>query len=101
MQELRRQASWHERGIRFHHYRDKDGAAVDLVLEHGAGQVSGIEVKASATVTAADFRGLRKPRSAAGKRFAAGVVFHDVGTLAGLLRQAEVSAEEFMLALRK
>lgn len=24
-----------------------------------------------------------------------------VGTLAGLLRQAEVSAEEFMLALRK
>lgn len=40
------------------------------------------------------------------KRDAKGCVvpMHDevkIGTLAGLLRQAEVSAEEFMLALRK
>jgi hypothetical protein len=82
-QELRRQASWHEQEIRFHHYRDKDGAEVDLVLERGAGQVAGVEVKASATVTAADFRGLRKLKDAAGKRFAAGVVLYDGGTSAG------------------
>ncbi len=75
-QELRRQASWHEGEIRFHHYRDKDNAEVDIVLE-GAGRVAGVEVKASATVTAADFRGLRKLRDAAGKRFAAGVVLYD------------------------
>ena len=35
-QELRRQASWHEEPIRFHHFRDKDGVEVDIVLERGA-----------------------------------------------------------------
>jgi len=34
-------------------------------------------VKAAATVTAADFRGLRKLRDAAGKRFVVGVVLYD------------------------
>ena len=76
-QELRRQASWHEEEIRFHHFRDKDGAEVDIVLERGAGRVAGVEVKAAATVTAADFRGLRKLKEAAGNRFAAGVVLYD------------------------
>ncbi len=76
-QELRRQASWHEDETRFHHYRNKDGAEVALVLERGAGQVAGVEVKASATVTSADFRGLRKLKEAAGNRFAAGVVLYD------------------------
>jgi predicted AAA+ superfamily ATPase len=37
-QELRRQASWHEEEIRFHHYRDKDAAEVDIVLERGPGR---------------------------------------------------------------
>lgn len=82
-QELGRQASWHKEEIRFYHYRDKDGAEVDLVLERGAAQVAGVEVKASATVTAADFRGLRKLKDAAGKRFAAGVVLYDGETSAG------------------
>jgi hypothetical protein len=39
-------------------------------------------VKAAATVGDADFRGLRKLRDAAGKRFACGVVLYD-GTAAG------------------
>jgi predicted AAA+ superfamily ATPase len=82
-QELRRQASWHKEEIRFYHYRDKDGAEVDLVLERGASQVAGVEVKASATVTAADFRGMRKLKDAAGKRFAAGIVLYDGETSAG------------------
>ena len=81
-QELRRQSSWHEDEIRFHHFRDKDGGEVDIVLERGAGQVAGVEVKASATVTAADFRGLRKLKVAAGKKFAAGVVLYDGETSA-------------------
>lgn len=82
-QELRRQASWHEDDIRFHHYRDKDGAEVDIVLERGAAQIAGVEVKASATVTSADFRGLRKLKDAAGKRFASGVVLYDGEMSAG------------------
>jgi len=82
LQELRRQASWNEEDHRFHHFRDKDGAEVDIVLERGAGRVAGVEVKASATVTAADFRGLRKLKEASGKRFAAGVVLYDGETTA-------------------
>jgi predicted AAA+ superfamily ATPase len=76
-QELRRQASWHQEAIGFHHFRDKDGAEVDIVLERGAQEVAGVEVKAAATVTAADFRGLRKLKEAARRRFAAGVVLYD------------------------
>ena len=76
-QELRRQASWRDDDIRFHHFRDKDGAEVDLVLERGGRELAGVEVKAAATVTASDFRGLRKLRDAAGKRFAVGVVLYD------------------------
>ena len=68
-QELRRQASWCEKPITFHHFRHKDGAEVDIVLDHGAGEVAGIEVKAAATVTATDFRGLKKLREATGDRF--------------------------------
>lgn len=76
-QELRRHASWHDEPIAFHHFRDKDGAEVDIVLEQSGQRVAGVEVKASATVTAADFRGLRKLKDATGKRFAAGVVLYD------------------------
>lgn len=81
-QELRRQASGHNEEIRFHHFRDKDGYEVDVVMERGGRQVAGVEVKAAATVTAADFRGLRKLASAVGRRFAAGVVLYDGETSA-------------------
>ena len=66
----------------FHHYRDKDGVEVDVVIERGARQLAGVEVKASATVTSADFRGLRKLKDAAGRRFAAGVMLYDGETSA-------------------
>lgn len=75
-QELRRQASWEEEPLLFHHFRDKDGAEVDVVLERG-GRVAGIEIKAAATVAAADFKGLRKFKDAVSKRFVAGVVLYD------------------------
>jgi predicted AAA+ superfamily ATPase len=81
-QELRRQASWQEQEIAFLHFRDRDGAEVDIVLERGAREIAGIEVKAAASVTSADFRGLRKLREAAGAKFAAGVVLHDGETSA-------------------
>jgi predicted AAA+ superfamily ATPase len=76
-QEVRRQVSGHEDDLRVHHFRDKDGYEVDLVLERGGRQLTGIEVKAAATVTDADFRGLRKLASAAGSRWTAGVVLYD------------------------
>ena len=76
-QELCRQASWHEDEIRLHHFRDRDGFEVDVVLERGGRELAAIEVKAAATVTASDFSGLRKLRDGAGDRFAAGAVLYD------------------------
>lgn len=77
LQELKRQASWHPQPVSFYHFRDRDGVEVDIVMERGAGMLAGIEVKAAATVSAADFRGLRKLKQAAGKRFTKGIVLYD------------------------
>ncbi len=77
LQELRRQASWHDVRMSFHHFRDKDGAEVDIVIKRGARTVAGVEVKASGTVRPGDFRGLRRLRRALGDRFAGGVVVYD------------------------
>ena len=81
--ELKRQASWHDNPLSFFHFRDRDDFEVDIVMERGVRAVSGVEVKAGATVTAADFRGLRKLREAAGKRFSSGVVLYDGEICAG------------------
>jgi predicted AAA+ superfamily ATPase len=76
-QEIKRQASWHDDPLSFFHFRDRDSFEVDIVIERGAHAVAGVEVKASATVTAADFRGLSKLKEAAGRRFVCGVVLYD------------------------
>ncbi len=49
---------------------------VDAVLENRQGQVVGMEIKASSTVTAADFRGLRHLAERTGGDFIAGIVFY-------------------------
>lgn len=82
LQELRRQSIGLDPAPTFHHFRDKDGVEVDIVLEQGARAVAGVEVKAAATVHDADFRGLRKLRQACGKSFRAGVVLYDGETCA-------------------
>jgi predicted AAA+ superfamily ATPase len=79
-QELRRHASWQEETIIFSHFRDKDKVEIDVVLESG-GRVAGVEVKAAATVTSDDFKGLRKLQDAVQERFAAGVVLYDGGSV--------------------
>ena len=76
-QELKRQSSWFGESLSFYHYRDKDKIEVDLVIEKGSVAVAGVEVKASSTVRASDFRGLHKLKDAAGDRFAGGVVLYD------------------------
>jgi predicted AAA+ superfamily ATPase len=56
------------------HFRHRDGAEVDIVVEYGAGRISGVEVKASSTVHASDFNGLKALREVCGERFGCGVV---------------------------
>lgn len=60
-----------------HHFRDRDTREVDIVLERDDGMIVGIEVKASATVKAGDFAGLRALAEACGDRFAFGAVLYD------------------------
>ncbi|SDE52789.1 hypothetical protein SAMN04488105_104320 [Salipiger thiooxidans] len=75
--ELRKIASWSEQRCSFAHFRDKDKNEVDLVLENRRGEVIGIEVKSSATVSAADFSGMRKLADACGDKFVQGMVLYD------------------------
>lgn len=75
--ELRRQASGLAERLAFSHFRHRDGAEVDIVIEHGAGRVSGVEVKASSTIHPSDLKGLKALREACGKRFGCGVQAYD------------------------
>lgn len=75
--ELRKLASFSDEGYRIYHYRDTNQREVDFVMEDEAGRIAGIEVKASATVTAADFNGMRKLAEAGGDDFVLGMVLHD------------------------
>ena len=49
---------------------------VDIVLENPAGEVVGIEVKASSTVKAHDFKGLKYLSDLLSERFLRGVVIY-------------------------
>lgn len=58
------------------HFRDRSGVEVDIVLEHPDGRIVGIEVKATSTPGAADFRGLRFLANHLGDRFQFGVLLN-------------------------
>jgi len=75
--ELRRQASWSDSDVKFYHFRDKDQNEVDIVMEQDGGGMVAVEVKAAATVTEKDFKGLKKLQSLAGPYWKLGVVFFD------------------------
>ena len=74
--ELRRQLGWALTRARLYHWRSHDGLEVDLVVEDAAGRIAGVEVKASASVSSADFRSLRYLQGALGERFVRGVVLY-------------------------
>jgi predicted AAA+ superfamily ATPase len=73
--ELERQASWSSEPLSFWHYRE-DEREVDVIVERPSGEIVGIEVKATATVRARDFRGLAHMRTRLGRRLVAGVVLY-------------------------
>jgi len=75
--ELLKLAGWSGERPTFSHYRDKDQYEVDVVIEGSRRPDRGRAVKAGATVTADDFRGLRRLAEAAGEQFAMGMVLYD------------------------
>ena len=78
--EIRKYADWHDEELKFYHFRNKDKVEIDIIIEQGQ-QMAGIEIKAAASVTQSDFKGLNKLKDACGKQFSAGVVFYDGETI--------------------
>ena len=75
--ELLKHTTTSDDDYRLMYYRDADKFEVDVVIENSAGQLIGVEVKASATVKESDLRGLKKLASIAGDQFKIGVLLYD------------------------
>lgn len=75
--ELRKALTLNPEDWQIGHYRDKDQVEVDFVLESGLRQIIGIEVKAAASVSAGDFKGLKRLRDQTGPSFLTGIVLYD------------------------
>lgn len=75
--ELLKLSSWTGDRHTFSHFRDKQRNEVDIVIENGPGEIVGVEVKASASVSEKDFSGIRRLAAGAGDRFSAGFVLYD------------------------
>lgn len=74
--ELRKQIAWSRTQPQMFHFRAQTGQEVDMVLEDSSGRLTGIEVKASATISGRDFKGLRALQDLLGKRFLRGVILY-------------------------
>lgn len=74
--ELSRQLTWSDQSAELFHYRTKDQVEVDAVIENRRGQVVAAEVKASTTVRAEDFAGIRHLAARTGSDFVVGVVLY-------------------------
>lgn len=77
LSEIMKQIAWLDGTYAVHHYRDKDQDEVDIVVENDRGALVGLEVKAAATVSTGDFKGLRKLAHASRNRFMLGAVLYD------------------------
>ncbi len=74
--EVVKQLSWSRGHFELFHFRTTVGQEVDLVLENRAGDLVGIEVKASSKVESKDFGGLRLLEELSPTRFQRGFVFY-------------------------
>jgi uncharacterized protein len=84
--EIAKQLTWSRTNASLYHYREHDGAEVDLLLEARDGSVLGLEVKASHRVGKSAVDHLTHLRDALGDRFVRGVVLH-AGTTAAALTE--------------
>ena len=76
LMEFLKQATWSKRQPEFFFWRTASGQEVDLLLEDQKGHLVGIEIKAGATLTAKDVRGLQTLSTLAGKRWVRGIVLY-------------------------
>lgn len=74
--ELLKHLAFSTGGARLWHYRTQTDIEVDFVLEDRLGRLTGIEVKASASIDASDFKGLRHMEATEAAAFRRGIVFY-------------------------
>ncbi|MDO5049943.1 MAG: ATP-binding protein [Actinomycetaceae bacterium] len=74
--ELLKQHTWSDVSFRLFHFRTSTGKEVDLVLENRRREIVGIEVKASTSIGARDFNGLKALKDIAAEKFHAGIVLY-------------------------
>lgn len=75
--ELLKHAAAADDEYRMYFYRDHSQFEVDLVIENAGGDLVGVEIKASATVTERDLRGLKRFDEVSGGRMRLGVILYD------------------------
>lgn len=74
--ELHRQASWLDEEVRLHHFRDRGGTEIDIVVEATDGRVVAIEVKSAPHADPRDARHLKWLRDKVQDDFLCGAVLH-------------------------
>jgi predicted AAA+ superfamily ATPase len=74
--ELAKHQTWARERTSLMHYRTSTGVEVDFILENRRGELVGIEVKASTTLSSKDFNGLRHLRETTPRQFKRGIVFY-------------------------
>lgn len=74
--ELLKAITWSRESVRAHHWRDRGGREVDVLLERRDGAIVGVETKLGSTVRPADARHLAHLRDHTGQDFRAGIVVH-------------------------
>jgi predicted AAA+ superfamily ATPase len=74
--ELLKHLAFSERRLTLWHYRTQTDIEVDFVLEDRQGRITGLEVKASATVSRQDFRGLLHLKETEPTAFQRGMVLY-------------------------
>ena len=74
--ELLKEASYAKNSIDIYHFRDLRKKEVDFVLENRNGKIIGIEVKAKASITQRDLKGMIELANQAKERFDKGILFY-------------------------
>lgn len=74
--ELLKHLAFSDKGLTLWHYRTQTDIEVDFVLEDRMGKLTGIEVKASASIGGADFKGLRHLQETESMAFKRGIVLY-------------------------
>lgn len=74
--ELKKMSTWSLDAIEMYHYRTQTGFEVDIVLENRAGEIIGIEVKASETISSQDWKGLDVLGEEMGDKMIRGIILY-------------------------